>query len=234
MVPDEVVPVHTQVRVTHDLAQAILETIKERHIDLMLMGWKGSAATPGRIFGDAMDTLIRQAPCDLVLVKWANSQLGANKSLNLPNPLSKNPAPNYCPVPLFKRWLLPMAGGPNSAAAVRLLPALVKGQFSPEIRLCQVFDPELDKVDRLVIDRASQFLKPKLKSGFVAATVLRSPSVPEAIIDQVSNDNTDVVMMGASREGLLQQAIKGNIPEAIASGCDCTVILVRSSNPSSS
>ncbi|MBC6422345.1 MAG: chloride channel protein [Hormoscilla sp. SP12CHS1] len=235
MVPDEVLPVHTQVRVTHDLAQAILETIKERHIDLMLMGWKGSATTPGRIFGDAVDTLIRQAPCDLVLVKWANSQLGAseqNKSLNLPNPLSKNPAPNYCPVPLFKRWLLPMAGGPN--AAVRLLPALVKGQFSPEIRLCQVFDPELDKVDRQAIDRASQFLKSKLKSGFVAATVLRSPSVPEAIIDQAFNDNTDVVMMGAHREGLLQQAIKGNIPEAIASGCNCTVILVRSSNPSNS
>ncbi len=126
-----------------------------------------------------------------------------------------------------------MAGGPHSAAAVRLLPALVKGQFSPEIRLCQVFDPELDKIDRHVIDRASKFLKPKLKSGFVAATVLRSPSVPEAIIDQASNDNTDVVMMGASREGLLQQAIKGNIPEAIASGCNCTVILVRSSNPNS-
>ncbi|MBO1350894.1 MAG: chloride channel protein [Hormoscilla sp. GUM202] len=239
MVPDGVVPVHTQVRVTHDLAQAILEAISERHIDLMLMGWKGSATTPGRIFGDAVDTLIRQAPCDLVLVKWANSQAsnGAsepNLSLNLPNSLSKNPTPNYCPVPLFKRWLLPMAGGPNSAVAVRLLPALVKGQFSPEIRLCQVFDPELDKVDRQAIDRASQFLKPKLKSGFVAATVLRSPSVPEAIIDQASNDNTDVVMMGARREGLLQQAIKGNIPEAIASGCDCTVILVRSSNPSSS
>lgn len=238
MISDEVVPVHTQVRVTHDLAQAILEAISERHIDLMLMGWKGSATTPGRIFGDAVDTLIRQAPCDLILVKWPDSQASLparehNLSFSMPNPLSKNPTPNYCPVPLFKRWLVPMAGGPNSAAAVRLLPALLKGQFAPEIRLCQVFDPDMDKIDRQMLDQASQFLKPKLKSGFVATTVLRSTNISEAIIDQAKNDNTDVVIMGASREGLLQQAIKGNIPEAIAMGCDCTVILVRSSSYSS-
>jgi CIC family chloride channel protein len=36
-----------------------------------------------------------------------------------------------------------------------------------------------------------------------------------------------VIVLGASREGLLQQAIKGNIPEAIARYGDRTVILVR-------
>jgi len=40
------IPVHTQIRVTHDLAQAMLETINERHIDLILMGWKGNTITP--------------------------------------------------------------------------------------------------------------------------------------------------------------------------------------------
>jgi len=36
------IPVHTQI---HDLAQAILETINERNIDLILMGWKGKNHT---------------------------------------------------------------------------------------------------------------------------------------------------------------------------------------------
>jgi CIC family chloride channel protein len=35
------------------------------------------------------------------------------------------------------------------------------------------------------------------------------------------------VVLGASREGMLKQVIQGNIPEAIARNCDCTVILVR-------
>jgi len=38
------IPVHTQIRVTHDLA--ILETINERNIDLILMGWKVKPSHP--------------------------------------------------------------------------------------------------------------------------------------------------------------------------------------------
>jgi len=55
------IPVHTQIRVTHDLAQAILETINERNIDLILMGWKGKPSHPVGFFGSVVDTLIRQA-----------------------------------------------------------------------------------------------------------------------------------------------------------------------------
>ncbi|MCY7393576.1 MAG: universal stress protein, partial [Leptolyngbyaceae cyanobacterium CAN_BIN12] len=47
------------------------------------------------------------------------------------------------------------------------------------------------------------------------------------VVDMAQNDQCDVIVLGASREGLLQQAIQGNIPEAIARNCDCTVILVR-------
>ncbi len=49
------IPVHTQIRVAHDVAGAILETVKERHIDLLLMGWKGSTSTPGRVFSQVVD-----------------------------------------------------------------------------------------------------------------------------------------------------------------------------------
>jgi len=69
------IPVHTQVRVAHDVAAAILETIKERHIDLLLMGWKGNTITPGKIFGNVVDTLIRQAPCEVVLVPHFSQNL---------------------------------------------------------------------------------------------------------------------------------------------------------------
>ncbi|MCC5618134.1 chloride channel protein [Nostoc sp. CHAB 5836] len=82
------IPLHTQIRVTHDVAQTILETVNEQHIDLILMGWKGSTSTPGRIFGNVVDTVIRQATCEVVLVK-----LGKTPD----SPLS---------TPLFNRWLV--------------------------------------------------------------------------------------------------------------------------------
>jgi CIC family chloride channel protein len=52
--------------------------------------------------------------------------------------------------------------------------------------------------------------------------------VAAGVIELVKAEDFDIVILGASREGLLQQAIQGNIPEAIASGVNSTVILVSS------
>jgi CIC family chloride channel protein len=204
------IPLHTQIRVTHDVAQAILETINEQHIDLILMGWKGNTSTPGRIFGNVVDTVIRQATCEVVLVK-----------------LGKTPQ-SPIPSPLFNRWLVPMAGGPNSPLAIKLLPALITLGNDPQIRLTQVFKPSELKPDMSISEQAIRHLMRRRKlSSTVVALPVQADSVAEGVINLVQTEGYDVVVLGASREGLLQQAIQGNIPEAIASGVESTVILVR-------
>ena len=203
------IPIHTQIRVAHDVAQAILETIKERHIDLIFMGWKGNTSTPGRIFGTVVDTIIRQATCDVVLVKLSSLH---NKSY-LAN---------------FHRWLVPMAGGPNAPVAIKLLPALVSLVENPEIRLTQVVKPWEKEPDMHVLEESTrQLIRNRNIHGQVIAASLQGESVSQAVIELVNTEGFDVVILGASREGLLQQAIHGNIPETIASGVNSTVILVR-------
>jgi CIC family chloride channel protein len=229
------IPIHTQIRVTHDVANAILETIKERHIDLILMGWTGSTSTPSRIFGSVVDTLIRQASCDVVLVKLGDkiqhqTDLGLEESeekaefsvTKQKTYNSKSKVKN----PKWNRWLVPTAGGPNAQQALQLLPSLVSASDSPEISLCQVFHPSL-KPDTTDLYKSAQFLSRRLGCP-VKAVPVRSTPVSESVIQLTVAENSDVVVLGASREGLLQQVIQGNIPEAIARGCDCTVILVRS------
>ena len=66
-----------------------------------------------------------------------------------------------------------------------------------------------------------------LYSNVVAAS-LQAESVIAGVIELVKTEDFDVVVLGASRDGLLQQAIQGNIPESIASGVGSTIILVRS------
>jgi chloride channel protein, CIC family len=197
------IPLHTQIRVTHDVAQAILEIVNEQHIDLILMGWKGSTSTPGRIFGTVVDTVIRQATCEVVLVKLGKT-------------------------PQFNRWLVPIAGGPNSPLAIKLLPALITLGDKPEIRLTQVFKPSELKPDMSVLEQTIRHLMHRRKlSSTVVALAVQADSVAEGVINLVKTEGSDVVIVGASREGLLQHAIQGNIPEAIASGVESTVILVR-------
>ncbi|MGM3305166.1 chloride channel protein [Anabaena sp. WFMT] len=205
------IPIHTQIRVAHDVAQAVLETIKERHIDLIFMGWKGNTSTPGRIFGTVVDTVIRQATCDVVLVKLGNISDSSH----------------------FNRWLVPMAGGPNARAAIKLLPALVTLGNDAEIRLTQVFKPSELKPDMIVLEESTrQLMRHRNLHSTVIASPIQADSVAEGVIDLVKTEGYDVVVLGASREGLLQQAIQGNIPETIASGVESTVILVRGANNS--
>lgn len=228
------IPIHTQIRVAHDAAQAMLETINERHIDLILMGWKGDTITPGRIFGNVVDTIIRQATCDVVLVKLGKSRQETGKSL-LPISLSTkgNPAthlPFLIPTHSFNSWLVPMAGGPNSQAALQLLPALLTIGDAPSVRLCQIFHPSAATTDPTVLEQASRYLLRRRNfSSPLTTTPVKASSVCEGVVNLVQANDFDVVVLGASREGMLQQAIKGNIPAAIALRVESTVILVRGS-----
>ncbi|MGF1992155.1 MAG: chloride channel protein [Nostoc sp. ZfuVER08] len=232
------IPLHTQIRVTHDVAQAILEAINEQHIDLLLMGWKGNTSTPGRIFGNVVDTIIRQATCEVVLVKLGKTHqdAGTNRrgdNRNLSQTLSASPRPPLSASPSsphsFNSWLVPMAGGPNSRVAIKLLPALVTLGNNPKIRLTQVFKPSQLQPNMAVLENAIRELMRRRKlSSTVVGVPVQANSVAEGVIKLVKTEGYDVVVLGASREGLLQQAIQGNIPEAIASGVESTVILVRS------
>lgn len=57
-------------------------------------------------------------------------------------------------------------------------------------------------------------------------TALYSDAIAASAIDFAVHKQCDAIVLGASREGLLSQAIH-NIPDAIARGSDCTVIVVR-------
>jgi CIC family chloride channel protein len=121
-----------------------------------------------------------------------------------------------------------MAGGPNARLAIKLLPALVTLGDHPQICLTRVFKPLEFQPDMTVIEQAlRQLMRRRQLASTVVATPVQANSVAEGVINLVENEGFDVVVLGASREGLLQQAIQGNIPEAIASGVDSTVILVR-------
>ncbi|EAW37278.1 chloride channel protein [Lyngbya sp. PCC 8106] len=210
------IPLHTQVRVTNDVAQAILETTKERHIDLILMGWQGKSSTSDRVFGNVVDMIIRACECEMVLVKWPQmvDPFGSKRKLRLHSLLG------------WQRWLVPIRDDAKKSVAVQLLPALTHLSHQAEIRLLKVMNKEVSVSEKRAWEHTSQELSSLLNSK-VRITAVTSEFVPDAVIDFAYQEHCDVVVLGASREGMLKQVIQGNIPEAIARHCDCTVILVR-------
>jgi chloride channel protein, CIC family len=205
-------PVHTQIRVAHDIAQAILETIRDRHITLMILEWTEDSRTPGAVFGHIVDFLIRKAPCELVLIK-----LGDHHDV-YPYNLDKDAT-----------WLIPIAGVPHAQRAMELLPGLT-GLYncsrSPIIWLCKVFSPDGNFPDYQALEQTAQELKRTL-DRLVIPLPIRSQSVADAVVHLATSETCDVVMLGVSREGLLEQVIHDNLSKTIARQVHSTVILVR-------
>lgn len=197
------VSVHTQVRVAHDVAQAILEVEKQRHIDLILMGWQGSASTGDRVFGNTVDVILRQAVSPVLLFKWpVNTQSMA-----------------------LKRWLVPVAGGPNTAHALGWLPPLINVFGAEAVTyLCQIY-PTAAEQNHDLIEAYVQTLSPQCK-GHVQGLELTGEIVP-TILAFAEGIEADVIVLGASRNGLFTQVLQGNIPEAIARQSKCAILLVR-------
>jgi chloride channel protein, CIC family len=207
--------VHTQIRVGHDIAQTILETIKDENIDFTLMGWNIEKVRKDLIFGNVVDRIIKEAICEVILIKIGNEYL--ENSINS----------SFCLLPsAFRNWLLPIAGGNNSKEAMELLPALLTLGDKTHVEICQVFPDDHSDRDTSFLKDSATILTEKIAHN-VTFIPIYDNSIPSAIIDLTNAHQTDVLILGASKEGLLKQVINGNIPEAIARGVNSTVILVR-------
>jgi CIC family chloride channel protein len=160
-----------------------------------------------------VDKLIEQAPCDLVLVKLGQ------QAYSFPHSIERQ-----------GNWLIPTAGGANSQRAMKILPALADLYTlanSPQIRLCQVYSPGQNQLNLDRLKKTAESIGDKINVPVIAMPIY-AHFVSDAIIHLATTEKYDLVVLGASSEGLLQQAVRGNIPEAIAQGIDSTVIIVRS------
>jgi chloride channel protein, CIC family len=212
---DEEISVHRQVWVAHDVASVILIMVQDLHIDVLLMGWTGNNTAPGFIFGDVVDTIVRQAACRVMLVKLP-------PTIALPSQLDTKTTLR------FDRWLVPTAGGPNSRQAMQFLPALLNLSHQPFVYLCHVSDREsAHAAISDVLDPAVKLLQSRVDTPIQPIMIDQGDSITQSIVELARSRDCDVILIGATRLGLLQQVVQGNIPEAIARSSNCTVILVR-------
>lgn len=99
---DEVlVPVRSVITVAHDLTDGIRTAAEEQRASLILLGWQAEQSSSERLFGPPIDSLLRQPPCDVVVVRLRG---GAN----------------------WRRVLLPVRGGPHTPLACDVALALAE------------------------------------------------------------------------------------------------------------
>ncbi|MEL6853358.1 MAG: universal stress protein, partial [Bacteroidota bacterium] len=193
-------------RIGHHAGRAILETSRERGADLILMGWKGYTSTRQRILGDIMDSVVRNAKSDIMLVKLAGEKAPRN-------------------------FLLPTAGGEHALKAGKYMADLVKSNGG-NLTLSAVADPGLDTAQREEMEARLRHQQQQLAkdSGIeIGSKIIEDAQVTSGIVSAA--ESYDAVVVGAAGYGYFQQILFGSIPESIAREVDKTVILVKHYHP---
>jgi glucosyl-3-phosphoglycerate synthase len=95
------VPVHSSVIVARDLTEGVRAAVAEHQANVVLLGWRAEQSSAERLFGQPINSLLRQPPCDVVVARLRNG------------------AP-------WRRILLPVRGGPHTALACDVAVALAE------------------------------------------------------------------------------------------------------------
>ena len=193
-------PISTHLRYCRNVARGILSAVREKRSHMLIMGWHGRPRARAFNLGSTVDPVIERAPCDVVVLKGC----GGNR--------------------VFKRVLVPLAGGLNGAFALEIAGILA--------------DPEEGEMTAFTVDTGGRAFN---LEAFVDANRQRinlpreqvhmkrtaSRDVLDAILTEAGD--YDLVVMGCTREPLVRQIIRTPLPEAVARDCDKPLVIVKAS-----
>jgi nucleotide-binding universal stress UspA family protein len=137
---------------------------------------------------------------------------------NSPCPVAvvKNPAAGR-----IQRILVPTAGGPNAVLALEL-GLLLARRHKAEVTVLTITKKGMEEAGRRTIDRTLQQVKTRHP---IRQQVVVADHVVKGILKE--SKDYDIVILGASHEGIFQQILFGVIPEQVAKRCSKTVIMVK-------
>ncbi|MFH1485168.1 MAG: universal stress protein, partial [Chloroflexota bacterium] len=198
----ENVQVRATVRISREAWQGIKEIAAEEKADLIIMGWKGGRKSPDRIFGTTIQGVVKDPPCDIVLVKQGSLE--------------------QC-----RSILLPVRGGPHADLAMRLVRSM-SDRLNAKVTVMhiKIGDPRAapSREDRLFAD----FVARTQSTERISHLSVVAPSVEEAVMAEARDHH--LVVLGAAalpEEGTLF----GSIPENIATRSDIAVMVVKTRQP---
>lgn len=199
------VPVHTIIRLSRNVTNAIRQTAIENASDLIVLGWPGYTSSPGRLFGSVADPIVDNPPADVVIVRYREWR------------------------PL-KRVLVPVSGGLNSRRAVRLAASMARAE-RPEaaaLTLLHVLPTGYTEADHV---RGTHAVKESMEgiAGLeelaIETRMVEGEDAYSTILQE--SPGHDLIVIGASEEPLFRNFLVGTGPERVARNAEMTVMMVK-------
>ena len=187
-----------RVVVSHQVSEAVLETIKDESVNLLVAGWKG-AWRGGRILGTNIDKLVQYAPCDVVVFKTSGLRLQIERILVFNAPA----------------WHASYATGYAILLAIKHGAKIV-------IYTATTTDEEME-TERVYSARLAQMCRTHGVPYEEKFAKVRN--IVDAVVEEAKG--YDLLAVGASDEWVKMEYAFGSVQDQIARRAPCPVLMVR-------
>jgi len=194
------VHIEPMVRLAPSPEAGILETIREEHADVVVLGWAGVRTANQVDREPVVGPVIRSAPCEVVVLRGVLSES-------------------------IESVIVPVAGGPHAPAALNLGEALVKDCDCRIVALHIVRSTMTEDKKAQAYANLQQAVVESSEPEKVELRVVQANRVKKGILTEA--EDFDLLLLGASREGLLALNFFGGLPTQIAQERSKPTILVK-------
>ncbi len=200
------IPLETEVIHNDSPAHTILKYARQNSIDLLLVSWKGAPPRSGFLLGSTLDSILQQAPCNLMVVKAEPAW---------PEITFREQERTYI--------LVPTSGGPNTPLAMDLALGLSEQSKVTALYVTSSYEDRARLAEREAW--LAQFTRPWAEIERFKTKVVKNDDILEAILTEAKG--YDITMLGASNETIFGQLLFGTFPQKIATQNGSTTIIVK-------
>lgn len=195
------VPVHTVIRLGRKVSSAVRKTVMENASDVILLGWPGDQPADS-VYGSVIDDIVDNPPADVALVRYR----------------ARRPV---------RSILVPTTGGPNSHLALKMAVSMAKvGEEGPaKITLLHVLPVGARTADRVRVRQGFDQALEGIDYEHVETHVVEGDDVVDMVLEEA--EGYDLIVTGATEEGLFRNLLIGNTAEQIARRAKVTTIIVK-------
>lgn len=193
------VKVHALLKISHDVYEAIIRTIENQDVNLIVLGWTGGEPTRRRIFGTNIDYLVQRAPSDVVVFKFKG----------MPETLDS---------------ILLLAGHEwHASHAAELASSIAKRSEATITVLGVVTDASKRRMDERAVERLATICR---ENGVgVDTKVVTSREYVRTVVAE--SKKHDLLVMGASAYWPLKKYVFGPIRDDIAARTETPILMLR-------
>jgi len=191
-------PITTTLRYCRNAARGIVSAVREKHIDMLILGWHGRPKAHTFWLGSTIDPVIERVPCHTAIFK----DCGGDR--------------------VFKRVLVPLAGGPNGALALEIASILAEKDQGQIVAFTVRRGKQSLDLEAFVSQTEQRLYLPPQR---VQTKSIRADDVVEAIINEA--EDYDLVVLGTTRQPLLSRVTGHPIPETVARRCQKPLVMVK-------